>query len=168
MWSILSGPLSSPWMSVTSFCFVACFPAHKHFLTHFSFHTYSLPVESTPGYCRLQLRKQASWLRTTQKAQAGTSTQPLASLASMLSGAQLYLASPQRVLRMCLGHRPGTPVRAMRFLEYRSGRKAGGWQGTLGPAHLWLLSMITKLFSYSSSWSHSTVWGDLTDQSRHS
>jgi hypothetical protein len=44
-----------------------------------------------------------------RKLRLGTNIQPLVSLASVLSGAQLYLASPQRVLRIFLWHRPGTP-----------------------------------------------------------
>lgn len=53
------------------FYFGECFPAHRDFLTHFSLHTYSPAMESRPGYCCLQLKKQTCWLRTTQKAQAG-------------------------------------------------------------------------------------------------
>lgn len=129
-------------------------------------------MEARPGYYCLQLKKQTSWLRTTQKAQARDQHTAfgLPGQCAVWSAAGFGESSesPENTYM----HRPGTPgprtpMGGHEFLEERLStevEKSWGWQRTLGPVHLWLSSLSTRL--HTAPLGHTAhKLGDLTNQS---
>lgn len=144
----------------------SAFPAHKDFLTHFSFHTYS-PCNGVQAWLLLSAAEETNLL--TQDHPESSGWGPARSLWSpwpvVLSRAQRHLASPQRVLRIFPWHRHGTPVGVMRFLENRLTTEM---EERLGMAETFGTSASLVVFwvvipdhqaTYSPSWSWHTSWG---------